>query len=197
MINGGEGSSADAYGGAGGTLAHAEAWAAVKLLVLDVDGVLTDGKTYQDNKGRMRRLFSVRDAIGLRRWRKNGGRVAVVTAAKSDDIRETVEGIGVDFFIEACDDKKVALAWILKSEDIDMERVAVFAAQTADLVVCKDAGVLIVTRRAEPGLRAEADIVTKTEAGEGAVAEACASLLSARPAETKHRRPGGAQRASS
>ncbi len=194
MVNDGEGSSAGAHGGAGGSLAQAEAWAAVELLVLDVDGVLTDGKIYQDNKGRRRRVFSVRDAIALRRWRKGGGRVAVVTAARSDDVREAVESIGVDFFIEACGDKNVALAWILKSEGFGMERVAVFAASESDLSACGEARFLIATRQADAAVRAKAGLITKTEAGDGAVAEACANLLSARPATASRRRRVGNSR---
>lgn len=191
MAKNDDGSSADAHGRAGETETQAAAWASVKLLVLDVDGVLTDGKTYQDNQGRLRRSFSVRDAISLRRWRKCGGKVAVLTALKSDNVREEVEKIGVDFFIEACDDKSVALSWIFKSEGIGFGEVAIFAAADADLDLAGRACLCIAARTAAPTIRDGADVITKLEPGDGAVAEACATLLKSRPAfEPKRRRLG-------
>lgn len=158
----------------------AVACASIKLLVLNVDGVLTDGKSWQDAKGRMRRTFSVRDAIAIRRWRKVGGKVAVITELQCDQVKEEVERMGADFFIEDCKDKSVALSWILKSEGLSMTSVATFASHGSDLFVAQQGSVIFAAPGSNPEFLRSAHFVTRLEAGDGAVAEACALLLRTR-----------------
>ena len=79
------------------------------VVVFDVDGVFTDGQTWQDAHGQWRRSFSVRDTMGVRALRKAGYRIAVLTASDSDEIKKHFEHVGVDVFIGACADPAEAI----------------------------------------------------------------------------------------
>lgn len=178
---------------ANGNAALAAACAEITLLVLDVDGVLCDGHAWQDGSGRLRRSFSIRDAIALRRWRKNGYKVAVITAARSDDIRDEVGGFGVDFFIENCDDKGAALSWIRQSEGLSEQQIALFAAGIEDLLYLQRAGVAITSPIAPDDIQKSVDFITRLGAGDGAVAEACGFLLRQKALAARFAKRAGGQ----
>jgi 3-deoxy-D-manno-octulosonate 8-phosphate phosphatase (KDO 8-P phosphatase) len=189
MVRGDSGSSSFTFSLSDALIAASRS---IQLLVLDVDGVLTDGKSWQDARGRLRRSFSIRDAIGLRRWKRAGGRIAVITSVDANEVREEIEKIGVDFFIHDCKDKRSALGWILKGEGWSERQVALFSADPLDVELMRDVGVGIAAPNAAATLRKIACIVTRLEAGEGAAAEACGLLLKAgalpRGTTTRHGR---------
>ena len=106
------------------------ALALVQIVFFDVDGVFTDGKTWQDQAGQWRRTFSVRDTMGLRALRKAGFKVCVLTPALSSEIRAHFEKIGVDVFKDHCLEVQVAQTQILKSFGFTLDHAA-FVVETA------------------------------------------------------------------
>ena len=163
----------------------------IRLLVLEIDGVLCDGRAWQDAKGRLRRSFSVRDAIALKRWRKGGGKVAILARALCEDIGDVGEGIGAEFFIADCADKPAALSWILKSAGLSLDNVAFFSTDTRDLTLMREAALSITTHAAAEEMKSAAALITKSEAGDGAVAEACVAVARARAQIVKITGTGG------
>jgi 3-deoxy-D-manno-octulosonate 8-phosphate phosphatase (KDO 8-P phosphatase) len=158
----------------------AESCAAISVLVLNVDGVLTDGRLWLDARGRKRRVFSVRDALAIRRWRRAGGRVAVITELRDADVKLELENIGIDFLFEGCRDKSTALSWILKSEGLRASHVATFACYGSDLFLAQQGSVIFAASTASDEFLQTAHFITRRKAGDGAVAEACALLLRTR-----------------
>jgi|GEM_PF-6874142 3-deoxy-D-manno-octulosonate 8-phosphate phosphatase (KDO 8-P phosphatase) len=96
----------------------------VRVVFFEVDGVFTDGKTWQDQDGQWRRSFSVRDTMGVRALRKAGFRVCVLTPALSSEIRAHFERVGVDVFKDHCLDAESASAQILKALGFTAEAAA-------------------------------------------------------------------------
>ena len=158
----------------------ADTCARIQLLVLNIDGVLTDGREWQDARGNRQRLFSIRDAIALKRWRKMGGLVAIITELKDAQVKSTIEQLGVDFFFEGCRDKSTAFKWILQSSGLRTSRVATFASHGSDLFLAQQGAVIFAAPCASDEFLRTAHFITRLDAGEGAVAEACALLLRTR-----------------
>src|SRR5437868_11190680 len=77
----------------------------VKMLVLDVDGVLTDCRIWMDSNGDWKRFYSIRDGVGIKRLIDSGYKLAVITGSKAEDIRQRVKNLGIQFFFEGAADK--------------------------------------------------------------------------------------------
>lgn len=149
---------------------------AIGLIVLEVDGVLTDGRAWPDASGQWRRRFSVRDSIALRAWRKAGAKVAVLTRSSSDDIHRHASLVGFDECIQACDDKAAALASLLQRWNIEPERAAAVIESDDDAWMAEELGCVVAVAGAGPAARKAAHYVTEAEGGDGAVREACNAI---------------------
>lgn len=149
----------------------------IKLIVFDVDGVLTDGRTWQDARGAWRRSFSVRDAMGIRALKKAGVRVAVITAAKSNDIREHMSFVGIDDFFEDCEDKAPALEQLVDRFGVSSSEVGWMTADVQDRSIACDLGCLITVPSAPSELKNASHHVTSSSGGDGAVLEICSLIL--------------------
>lgn len=135
----------------------------VRVIFFDVDGVFTDGKTWQDQTGQWRRAFSVRDTMGVRAIRKAGFRVIVLTPAASPEIRTHFDLIGVDVFRDQCLDSRAVVDQVLAAEGYSLDQ-AVFVAETASGEI-------------EIRLNGIAIYKTSRQGGDGAVLEICSLML--------------------
>jgi 3-deoxy-D-manno-octulosonate 8-phosphate phosphatase (KDO 8-P phosphatase) len=153
----------------------------IRLLVLDVDGVLTDGRTWQDSHGVWRRNFSVRDAIAIRQLRKSGYQIAVITDSHAQDISDHMKILEIDYFYEDCGDKPQALRHILASTGLSSSQVACLSAclghSKDDFELLKSVGFAALVPNADLDLRRSAQYITKAEGGDGAVREICHLIL--------------------
>jgi 3-deoxy-D-manno-octulosonate 8-phosphate phosphatase (KDO 8-P phosphatase) len=149
----------------------------VRLLVLDVDGVLTDGNLYFAADGEVCKAFHVHDGYGIRLLQRAGIRVAVVSGRSSPAVAARCRELDVTHVVQGCDDKVSAVTRIARELAIDMQSVACVVDDTSDLALAQAVGLAFAVHDAHPGLRRAVKRVTKLGGGRGAVREVCDWLL--------------------
>lgn len=154
--------------------------AGVELLVLDVDGVLTDGSITYVGPELEAKSFHVRDGMGLRVWRELGYRTAIITGRGGDAVVKRAGELRVDRLVERASPKSVAFDSLLTELGVEPDRVACVADDWNDLGVMDRAGYPIAVADADSRVIESAAFVTRQLGGRGAVREAIEHLLSAR-----------------
>jgi 3-deoxy-D-manno-octulosonate 8-phosphate phosphatase (KDO 8-P phosphatase) len=151
----------------------------VDVLVLDVDGVLTDGRVIYSDSGAEVQAFDVRDGTGLSLWRRAGKRAAAITGRGSEALQRRAVELGLNPVIQKAADKATAFVELLASLDVEPSRVIAIGDDLPDLPVLRRAGVGVAVADACPELRAAADFVTAAPGGRGAVREMIELVLKA------------------
>jgi 3-deoxy-D-manno-octulosonate 8-phosphate phosphatase (KDO 8-P phosphatase) len=152
----------------------------VQLLVLDVDGVLTDGRLYLSPAGEELKVFHVRDGSGLVAVQRAGIAVAIISGRDSAAVTRRAAELGIRHVRQGVADKGAALDQLLAELGVDAAATACVGDDTPDLPMLRRAGLAIGVADAHPALLAVAHWVTPSNGGQGAVREACDLLLSAR-----------------
>ena len=166
-----------------------EKLAKVKLLSLDVDGVLTDGGIYYVDDGKTFRKFNAKDGMGLVRLRKSGVILTVISAGASGAIEFRARRLGIEHVFTNVSDKLSILKNLATKLSIQMKHVAHMGDDVNDLPSMEAVGLAIACANAVPEVIANADIITERQGGEGAVREICDAILRARgqKLETDHK----------
>jgi 3-deoxy-D-manno-octulosonate 8-phosphate phosphatase (KDO 8-P phosphatase) len=151
--------------------------ARIKLLLLDVDGVLTDGRIYYDAKGEEIKTFNSKDGLGLRLLMKAGIQVGIITARQSKALRHRCENLGIDLLFENVKDKASVLNRIAVRSGIGLQETAFVGDDLLDLPLFGKVLVAIAVADAHPVVREKADMVTQANGGAGAVREVCDAIL--------------------
>ena len=154
--------------------------ARVQLLLLDVDGVLTDGGVTWNNQGIESKTFHIRDGLGLRAWQKAGGRTGIVTGRSSHVVQLRADELGIGIVRQGVDDKLAAAESLLAENGLSWEQTAFVGDDLPDLPVVSRCGVGVAVADACPELIAAATIVTRLPGGRGAVREVIERMLKAR-----------------
>lgn len=154
--------------------------AGIGLLVLDVDGVLTDGRLRYDADGRESKEFHVRDGYGIQQLRHAGIQVAVISGRQSPAAAARLAELGIAEAHLGRNDKRAAFDQLTARLGIKPDRVASMGDDVPDLEVMEVAALGIAVADAHPVVLAAADWVTRAAGGRGAVREACDLLLAAR-----------------
>ena len=154
--------------------------ARVQLLLLDVDGVLTDGGVTWNNQGIESKTFHIRDGLGLRAWQKAGGRTGIVTGRSSHVVQLRADELGIGIVRQGVDDKLAAAESLLAEYGLSWEQTAFVGDDLPDLPVVSRCGVGVAVADACPELIAAATIVTRLPGGRGAVREVIERMLKAR-----------------
>lgn len=149
----------------------------IRLLVLDVDGTLTDGGLYLDSTGNETKKFSVRDGAGLSLARAAGIQVMILTGRESVPVRRRAEELHLDFCVQNCKDKAAYLAGFLKEQGFAKDQVAYVGDDWNDLAAMDLAGFVACPADADELVRRRADFVSPRKGGEGAVRDAVVFLL--------------------
>lgn len=154
----------------------------ISLLILDVDGVLTDGSLFYDNHGQEYKAFNSRDGHGLRMLQDAGVKVAILTGRKSELVMHRANNLGIpaELVYQGHRDKRPAFAALLANTGIAPERIAYVGDDVIDLPVMSKVGLAIAVGDAHPFVKEHADWVTHAPGGKGAVRETCEMLLDAR-----------------
>jgi len=152
----------------------------IRLLVLDVDGVLTDGRLYISAHGEEVKAFHVRDGAGIVAAQKAGIVVAIITGRHSEAVVRRAEELGIRHVEQGVADKAVALETLRRHVGVAAEEVACIGDDTPDVPMLRRAALAVAVADAHPAAKAAAHWVTTTGGGCGAVREACDLLLSAR-----------------
>lgn len=152
----------------------------IKALVLDVDGVLTDGSIIYDSMGGETKVFSVRDGLGIRLAMDAGIKVAVLTGRSSPALRARCENLGIKNLWDGISDKADRLDEIASRLGVKISEIAYVGDDLPDVPVMKKVGVAVAVSDAHPLVIDAAGAVTESPGGRGAVREVCEALLSGR-----------------
>ena len=153
--------------------------AAIELLLLDVDGVLTDGSVVYLDDGTELKRFHVRDGSGLKLWHTAGKRSAIVSGRKSTAVERRAAELGVSPVLQGRDDKLAAFTEVLTATGLRPEQVCAVGDDLPDLPVLRRCGLAIAVADACAEVKAAAHFVTGVPGGRGAVREAIEWLLKA------------------
>jgi len=152
----------------------------VRLLVLDVDGVLTDGRLFYGPKGELLKAFHVRDGHGIKQVAEAGITVAIISGRKSEAVLRRARGLGIRHVTQGAADKLVALRKLAKARGVALEDCMCVGDDTPDAPILEAAGLGIAVADAHQDALAVADLVTNRPGGQGAVREVCDWLIAAR-----------------
>ena len=153
--------------------------ASIRLLVLDVDGVLTDGRITLDGAHPEPKTFHVRDGLAIRQWITHGGRVAVVTGRSSPGVRARAAELGIDPVVQGAGDKAEALARVLAATGIPAAETAAMGDDLPDLPMLRAVGRPLAPADAVDEVRSAAAWTSASPGGHGAVREAIEHLMRA------------------
>ena len=152
----------------------------VRLLVLDVDGVLTDGRLHITAQGEETKVFHVRDGSGLVALQRAGVAVAIVSGRDSPAVTRRAAELGIVHVAQGVADKGAALDALLARLGLDATALACVGDDTPDLPMLERAALAVAVADAHPRARAAAHWITPTPGGLGAVRDVCDLLLAAR-----------------
>jgi 3-deoxy-D-manno-octulosonate 8-phosphate phosphatase (KDO 8-P phosphatase) len=153
---------------------------AIRLLILDVDGVLTDGRLYFGARGEALKVFNVRDGQGLVQLLRAGIEVAVISGRRSSMVSARCRELGVRHVQQGVGDKLAAFARLRRRLGLSPDACACVGDDLPDVPLMQALGCSFAVADAHPQARRAADHVTRLGGGEGAVREVCDLLLSAR-----------------
>jgi 3-deoxy-D-manno-octulosonate 8-phosphate phosphatase (KDO 8-P phosphatase) len=151
----------------------------IELLVLDADGVLTDGSIWIDDRGRETKRFHVRDGFAMRAWLKAGKELAVITGRGGLALRHRLEGLGVRHLISSSGPKRAALEEVWSRVGVDAAHTAVLGDDLPDLPMLRMAGFPMAVADAADEVKSAAVWHATRAGGHGAVREAVEFLLKA------------------
>ncbi len=154
--------------------------ATIRLLALDVDGVLTDGRIYYGNDGEELKAFNIKDGLGIKLLQRSGVQVAIITGRQSHIVTRRAGELGIEDVVQGRDDKHQALLELGRQHGIGIEECAYMGDDLPDLGAVSAAGLGMTVADACQAVREAADWVSKAAGGDGAVREACEFILSAR-----------------
>ncbi|MDQ8036898.1 MAG: 3-deoxy-manno-octulosonate-8-phosphatase KdsC [Pedobacter sp.] len=153
--------------------------ARVRLLALDVDGVLTDGRLYFAEDGQELKTFDTQDGHGIKMLQQAGITCAIITGRSTKLVERRAKNLGIAHLLQGREDKLVALRELTAELGIALEEVAYVGDDWPDLPAILAAGLGVAVANAHSELRKRADHVTKLEGGRAAVREVCDLLLRA------------------
>jgi 3-deoxy-D-manno-octulosonate 8-phosphate phosphatase (KDO 8-P phosphatase) len=159
--------------------------AKIELLVLDVDGVLTDGRLYFSGSGEALKTFHVRDGHGIKLLMQSGVAVAAVSGRRSPAVTARMRELKVRHVVQGCVDKVAALIELTQRLDIDPLACACLVDDTPDLPLMAAVGFAAAVADAHPLVLSAAHWISEAPGGLGAVRELCDAMLRARGASGK------------
>ena len=151
----------------------------IKLLALDVDGVLTDGSIYISPAGEVFKGFNAKDGMGISCALRSGLQIAVITGRQSPIVERRCEELGITLLQQGVKDKRLALQQMAQELGLVREEIAYMGDDLNDIPAFKASGLNLVPADAAMEVLAVADIITKASGGRGAVREAITMILAA------------------
>jgi 3-deoxy-D-manno-octulosonate 8-phosphate phosphatase (KDO 8-P phosphatase) len=161
--------------------------ASIRLLVLDVDGVLTDGRLYFGPRGEALKAFHVRDGVGLQQLQRAGFKVAVISGRRSPMVAARCRELGVRHVLQGVGDKLAALRRLCARLRLTPAACACVGDDLPDVPLMRAAALSFAVADAHRVARRAADVVTRLPGGRGAVREVCDHLLALKARRTRGR----------
>jgi 3-deoxy-D-manno-octulosonate 8-phosphate phosphatase (KDO 8-P phosphatase) len=151
----------------------------LKLLILDVDGVLTDGRLFFDNEGTEYKCFHARDGHGIKLLRQTGVDIAVISGRNSNSVALRMKSLGIAHVYQGHENKRNAFAELLEKTGIKPEQAAHVGDDLLDLPIMTQVGLAIAVSDANFAVKERADWCTTLPGGQGAVREVCDLIMRA------------------
>ncbi|MGE0086957.1 MAG: KdsC family phosphatase [Desulfococcaceae bacterium] len=157
----------------------------IRLLLLDVDGVLTDGSIMYQADGTEIKCFNAKDGLGIRLLMESGIQVGIVTGRSSPALIQRCRNLGISLIFDGVKDKGAVLEDIMSQTGVSAEETAFAGDDLPDIGLMRRVGFSAAVADAHEAVRQEAAMVTVREGGRGAVREICEAILKARGAWEK------------
>ena len=151
----------------------------IKMLIMDVDGVLTDGRIVVDHSGQEIKVFDVRDGLGIVLFRKAGFKTAILSARSSPAVLARAKDLKIDKICQDAFPKIDVYHRLLKETGLRDSEVCFIGDDLPDLAVLKQVGLAVTVPEAVPEVKNCAHIITKHSGGAGAVREIIERILKA------------------
>lgn len=152
--------------------------AQIKLLILDVDGVLTDGKIWFTASGEALKCFHIHDGYGIKKLQKAGITVAIISSRGNKALISRLNELNIKHYYLDQENKLDCYLTLIEQLDINPEQVAYVGDDLPDLPIMQQVGLSIAVANAVPIIRKTADWHTQRSGGKGAVREVCDLILS-------------------
>lgn len=153
--------------------------AAIKLVLFDVDGVLTDGSLFIGDDGQEYKAFNSKDGLGIRMLQDSGVEVGIITGRTSDVVRHRMKNLGVTHLYQGQKHKLPAYEKLLAELGLEPEQTAYVGDDVVDLPVLRRAGLAVVVADAHPLAKRHAHWETQFPGGRGAAREVCELIMEA------------------
>jgi 3-deoxy-D-manno-octulosonate 8-phosphate phosphatase (KDO 8-P phosphatase) len=153
--------------------------AKIKLLLLDVDGVMTDGRIIYDNQGNELKAFDVKDGHGLKMLQRAGIKIGIITGRQSELVAKRAAELGIEILYQKALNKLDPYREILAEQGLADEQVAYVGDDVVDLPILRRVGFSATVADAVPEVLPLVDYVASRQGGRGAVREICDLLLRA------------------
>ncbi|GGP27751.1 3-deoxy-manno-octulosonate-8-phosphatase KdsC [Silvimonas amylolytica] len=158
---------------------NSQAAKAVRLMIFDVDGVMTDGSLYYTDAGEELKAFNSLDGHGIRMLQDSGVKVAIITGRKSKLVEHRARNLDIELLYQGASDKLATFAELLETTGLTQEQCGYMGDDVIDLPVMRRVAFAISVPDAPHIVRSNAHYVTDARAGHGAVREACESIMQA------------------
>lgn len=152
----------------------------IECVILDVDGVMTDGSLFMGDDGQEYKAFNSLDGHGLRMLQESGITVAIITGRKSNVVNHRMNDLGITTIYQGYRDKTPAYEELLKDKNLNDNQIAYVGDDVVDLPVMSRVGFSIAVQNAHPFVKKHADWTTEASGGRGAVREVCELFLNSR-----------------
>ena len=151
----------------------------IKMVLLDVDGVLTDGRLYYGNSGEELKAFDIQDGLGIKLLQKGDIEVGIITGRTSELLKRRTDELNIKLLVQGREDKLTALNEILVDRTINLNEIAFVGDDLPDLAVIRRVGLGITPANGNHIVASQALWQTQKEGGNGAVREVAELILSA------------------
>jgi 3-deoxy-D-manno-octulosonate 8-phosphate phosphatase (KDO 8-P phosphatase) len=151
----------------------------IKLIIFDVDGVMTDGGLTIGDDGQEYKTFNTQDGLGMKLLKNSGVQMAIITGRTSKVVTQRAESTGVAHFYQGVDDKLVAYKDLIAKLNIKPEHTAFMGDDVVDMPPMLRCGLSITVPAAPESVKNHAHYITQKEGGKGAVREVCELIMHA------------------
>jgi 3-deoxy-D-manno-octulosonate 8-phosphate phosphatase (KDO 8-P phosphatase) len=149
----------------------------IELIIIDVDGTLTDGKVYYDNDGQELKSFNIKDGLMISSWNKLGKKSAIITGRTSHIVEKRAAELGIQFVRQGIKNKLECLDKLLKELNLDYSNVAVIGDDMNDYNILQKAQISFSPNDANYRIQDLVDVVINKKGGEGCVANMIEKLI--------------------
>ncbi len=153
--------------------------ARIKLLIFDVDGVLTDGGLIMDKDGHEYKQFNSRDGHGMKMLQETGVPIAIITGRNSAVVEHRMSGLGIKYIYQGQHDKRVAFEQLLQELKLQADEVGYVGDDIVDLPVMRQVGLAVAVQDAHLAVKKHAHWQTPSAGGRGAARDICEFIMEA------------------